>query len=168
MAQDRVAPGEHLRATIVRLGFDQVGLSKALGVSRQSINNIINGRQAISRAMARKLGVLTRKPSGYWLRDSFPKQHSEPMPVAVRQPAARATNAQSASFAAFIDESPPVPDSLRVIVDKIRRIEAFVAVDTWGALRNKLRHVGSSDDEIAAARALWLCYESWRGTRDRF
>ena len=66
-----LSPGEHLRAEIERLGLDQVAVSNATGVSRQSINNIVNGRQPISRAMAGKLGRLTGHSSDYWLRASF-------------------------------------------------------------------------------------------------
>ncbi len=72
-AAGTLTPGEHLRAEIERLGLDQVAVSKAAGVSRQSINNVINGRQPISRAMAGKLGRLTRRSSDYWLRESFPR-----------------------------------------------------------------------------------------------
>lgn len=68
-----LTPGEHLRAEIERLGLDQVAVSQATGVSRQSINNIVNGRQPISRAMAGKLGRLTGHSSDYWLRASFPR-----------------------------------------------------------------------------------------------
>ena len=39
-----LTPGDHLRAEIERLGLDQVAVSAATGVSRQSINNIVNGR----------------------------------------------------------------------------------------------------------------------------
>lgn len=67
----RITPGEHLRAEIQRLGLDQVAVSKATGVSRQSVNNIVNGRQAISRAMAGKLGRLTGRSSDYWLSAFF-------------------------------------------------------------------------------------------------
>jgi deoxycytidine triphosphate deaminase/addiction module HigA family antidote len=70
---DALTPGEHLRAEIERLGLDQVAVSQATGVSRQSINNIVNGRQPISRAMAGKLGRLTGRSSDYWLRASFPR-----------------------------------------------------------------------------------------------
>lgn len=66
-----LSPGEHLRAEIERLGLDQVAVSNATGVSRQSINNIVNGRQPISRAMAGKLGRLTGHSSDYWLQSSF-------------------------------------------------------------------------------------------------
>jgi len=68
---DELTPGEHLRAEIERLGLDQVAVSQATGVSRQSINNVVNGRQPISRAMAGKLGRLTGRSSDYWLRASF-------------------------------------------------------------------------------------------------
>lgn len=64
-------PGEHLRAELARLGLNQIVVGKATGVSRQTINNIINGRQAISRAMAARLGRLTGRSSDYWLKESF-------------------------------------------------------------------------------------------------
>lgn len=67
----RLTPGAHLRREIERLGLDQVAVSKATGVSRQSVNNIVNDRQAISRAMAGKLGRLTGRSSDYWLRAFF-------------------------------------------------------------------------------------------------
>lgn len=68
---ERTSPGAHLRAVLRRLGLDQVAVSKATGVSRQSVNNIINGRQPISRAMAGKLGRLTGHSSDYWLSEWF-------------------------------------------------------------------------------------------------
>ena len=73
----RLSPGAHLRAEIRRLGLDQVAVSKATGVSRQSVNNIINGRQPISRAMAGKLGRLTGRSSDYWLSETFPAKTGE-------------------------------------------------------------------------------------------
>lgn len=72
-ANGGLTPGEHLRAEIERLGLDQVAVSAATGVSRQSINYIVNGRQPISRAMAAKLGRLTGHEADYWLRASFPR-----------------------------------------------------------------------------------------------
>lgn len=71
-ALSELTPGQHLRAEIERLGLDQVAVRKATGVSRQTINNIVNDRQPISRAMAGKLGRLTGRGSDYWLRASFP------------------------------------------------------------------------------------------------
>jgi deoxycytidine triphosphate deaminase/addiction module HigA family antidote len=70
-ALSELTPGQHLRAEIERLGLDQVAVRKATGVSRQTINNIVNDRQPISRAMAGKLGRLTGHRSDYWLRASF-------------------------------------------------------------------------------------------------
>lgn len=86
-----LTPGDHLRAEIERLGLDQVAVSASTGVSRQSINNIVNGRQPISRAMAAKLGRLTGHSSDYWLRGAFP-------PVALN--GARAKSAKAAPNAA--------------------------------------------------------------------
>lgn len=74
----RATPGAHLRAEFRRLGLDQVAVSKATGVSRQSVNNIINGRQPISRAMAGKLGRLTGRSSDYWLSESFSEGGAAP------------------------------------------------------------------------------------------
>ncbi len=85
----RIAPGVRLRAELQRLGLDQVAVSKAAGVSRQSVNNIINGRQAISRAMAGKLGRLTGHSSDYWLSEWF----SEKGVAQIANPPARASGA---------------------------------------------------------------------------
>jgi len=70
---DPLTPGERLRVELDSLGLDQVAARKALGYSRQSINNIVNDRQKISRAMAAKLGRLTGHSPDYWLRNSFPR-----------------------------------------------------------------------------------------------
>ena len=75
-------PGEHLRAELERLGLNQIAVGKAAGVSRQSINNIVNGRQPISRAMAVKLGRLTGRGADYWLQDTFATTASTPPPRA--------------------------------------------------------------------------------------
>ena len=66
-----LTPGAHLRAEIERLGLDQVAVARATGVSRQTINNIVNDHQTISRAMAGKLGRVTGRSSDYWLRAAF-------------------------------------------------------------------------------------------------
>jgi len=73
-AKGEMTPGQHLRAEIERLGLDQVAVRKATGVSRQTVNNIVNDRQPISRAMAGKLARLTGHSSDYWLRASFTQQ----------------------------------------------------------------------------------------------
>ena len=69
--EHRLTPGQHLREEIARIGLNQAAVCKATGVSRQTINNIINDRQAISRAMAGKLARVTGQSSDYWLRASF-------------------------------------------------------------------------------------------------
>jgi addiction module HigA family antidote len=66
-------PGQHLRAELKRLGLNQIAVSRAAGVSRQTVNNIVNGRHPISRAMAAKLAGLTGRSADYWLQSSFPQ-----------------------------------------------------------------------------------------------
>jgi addiction module HigA family antidote len=66
-----LTPGQHLLAEMRRLGLDQAALGEAIGVSRQSINNVVNDRQPISRRMAGRLARVTGRPSDYWLRQSF-------------------------------------------------------------------------------------------------
>jgi deoxycytidine triphosphate deaminase/addiction module HigA family antidote len=73
-----MTPGAYLRAEIKRLGLDQVAVSKATEVSRQTINNIVNGRQDISRAMATKLARLTNRTPDFWLRSRFPAAEELP------------------------------------------------------------------------------------------
>lgn len=87
-SNSELSPGEHLRREIERLGFDQAGVSKALGVTRQAINNVVNDRQPISRAMAAKLGRLMGRSSDYWLRESYPRrgrmrEHDSARPIGV-------------------------------------------------------------------------------------
>jgi addiction module HigA family antidote len=77
-----LAPGEHLRAELERLGLNQIAVGKTAGVSRQTINNIVNGRQPISRAMAAKLGRLTGRSTDYWLQDTFTPAATTASPVA--------------------------------------------------------------------------------------
>lgn len=71
-----MTPGTHLRAEILRLGLDQGAVANEMDVSRQTINNIVNDRQPISRSMAAKLGRLTGRSSDYWLRANFPDARS--------------------------------------------------------------------------------------------
>ena len=110
----RLAPGVHLRAEIQRLGLDQVAVSKATGVSRQTVNNVINGRQAISRAMAGKLGRLLGQSSDYWLGDSFPVQ------AGMRRPANM--QARAAGIGLLVNHQ-----ILRAVQDGVIGIEPFAA-----------------------------------------
>jgi len=62
-----VSPGEVLRDDFLKGEITQQRLAKAMGVSRFSINQIINGRRAITAEMALRLArVMTTSP-GYWL-----------------------------------------------------------------------------------------------------
>src|SRR3954468_1759024 len=88
-------PGEHLRAEMQRLGFDQGTLAQALGVSRQSVNNIVTDRLPISRPMAGKLARVTGYSSDYWLQDAFTEKGpamraARPSGILVRQQILRA------------------------------------------------------------------------------
>lgn len=73
----KVSPGEHLRAEMRRLCLNQVTLSRALGVTRQTVNNVINDRLPISRALSTALGQLTHRPPDYWLQSAFAPAASE-------------------------------------------------------------------------------------------
>jgi addiction module HigA family antidote len=84
-----LTPGAHLRAEIERLRLDQGAVAQATGVSRQTINNLVNDRQAISRAMAAKLGRLTGRSSDYWLRSHYPNpaaKHEFAEPIGEQPP----------------------------------------------------------------------------------
>jgi addiction module HigA family antidote len=70
-----LTPGQHLRAELRRLGLDQVAAGRALGVTRQTINNLVNDRNPISRATASKLAELTGHRADYWLQSAFPADH---------------------------------------------------------------------------------------------
>jgi len=71
-----LTPGQHLRAELRRLGLDQVAAGRALGVTRQTVNNIVNDRHPISRLTASKLGELTGHRADYWLQSVFPADQS--------------------------------------------------------------------------------------------
>jgi len=61
-----ISPGEVLREDfLVNLTQDQ--LAKAMRVSRFSINQIVNGRRAITAEMALRLSTVTNTSHDYWL-----------------------------------------------------------------------------------------------------
>jgi len=63
-----VAPGEVLRDRILGpLGITQDQLASALQVSRFSVNQIINGRRAITAEMALRLAQVTGTTAQFWL-----------------------------------------------------------------------------------------------------
>lgn len=67
--QYRVAhPGEHLREDYMPdCGFTVASLAAALGVSRQSVNELINERRGVSADMALRLGRLFSQSPESWL-----------------------------------------------------------------------------------------------------
>ena len=61
-------PGEHLREEYMPdSGFTVASFAAALGVSRQSINELINERRAVSADMALRLGRLFSQSAEFWL-----------------------------------------------------------------------------------------------------
>ena len=61
-------PGEMLREDFLPdYGLTVSGLAEALGVSRQSINELLRGRRAVSPAMALRLSRLFGNTAEFWL-----------------------------------------------------------------------------------------------------
>ena len=61
-------PGEHLREDYLPdCGFTASSLAAALGVSRQSINELLNERRGVSADMALRLGRLFSQSPEFWL-----------------------------------------------------------------------------------------------------
>lgn len=61
-------PGEMLREDFIpHHGLTVVGLAEALGVSRQSVNELLRERRAVSPEMALRLGRLFGNSPEFWL-----------------------------------------------------------------------------------------------------
>lgn len=61
-------PGEMLREDFLpEYGLTVAGLAEALGVSRQSVNELLRGRRAVSPAMALRLARLFGNTPEFWL-----------------------------------------------------------------------------------------------------
>lgn len=61
-------PGEMLREDFLPdYGLSVTGLAKALGVSRQSVNELLRERRAVSPAMALRLARLFGNTPEFWL-----------------------------------------------------------------------------------------------------
>lgn len=61
-------PGEMLRVDYLRdYGLTAAGLASAIGVSRQSVNELLRGRRAVSARMALRLGKLFGNAPAFWL-----------------------------------------------------------------------------------------------------
>ena len=81
-------PGEILREDILpALGMEVGELAKHLGVSRQSLSNLIHEKRAVSLEMAQRLGQAFKNGARFWLalqmqRDLWQAQQSKPLNVA--------------------------------------------------------------------------------------
>ncbi len=63
-----VHPGEMLREDFLPdYGLSVIGVAEALGVSRQSINELLRERRAVSPEMALRLGRLFGNAPEFWL-----------------------------------------------------------------------------------------------------
>ena len=61
-------PGEFIREDILKeFGLTQEELARTLGVTRRTINQIVNGRRGISADMALRLGQFTRTSPEMWM-----------------------------------------------------------------------------------------------------
>ena len=68
MARRPTHPGEMLREDFLPdYGLTTSGLAEAIGVSRQSINELLHERRAISPAMALRLAKLFGNSPEFWL-----------------------------------------------------------------------------------------------------
>jgi addiction module HigA family antidote len=61
-------PGEFLETRFLKpLGISQTELAKALGVSRRRVNELINGRRAITPDTAVRLGMYFGNDASFWM-----------------------------------------------------------------------------------------------------
>ena len=61
-------PGEMLREDFLSdYGLTASGLASAIGVSRQSVNELLRGRRAVSPEMALRLGKVFGNSAAFWL-----------------------------------------------------------------------------------------------------
>jgi addiction module HigA family antidote len=61
-------PGQFLESRFLApLGISQTALAKALGVSRRRVNELINGRRAITPDTAVRLGLFFGNEAAFWM-----------------------------------------------------------------------------------------------------
>ena len=60
-------PGEMLREDFLADGLSVAGLAEAAGVSRQSVNELLRGRRAVSPEMALRLSRLFGNTPEFWM-----------------------------------------------------------------------------------------------------
>ena len=69
-------PGEMLREDFLPdYSLSVSGLAEALGVSRQSVNELLRGRRAVSPAMALRLSKLFGNTAEFWLNTGRGRAH---------------------------------------------------------------------------------------------
>lgn len=61
------SPGEVLRDILDDIGMSQVKLAERLGVSRQTVNHLLNGKRALTAEMGHRLGRLLGNGPELWL-----------------------------------------------------------------------------------------------------
>ena len=81
--EEALTAADFLKQQLKARGLDQSQLADLTGVSRQTINAIVRGRQPISRSMSAKLGQLFGQPPDFWLREQFRRasQHIASTPL---------------------------------------------------------------------------------------
>ncbi len=83
MRRRPVSPGRVLREDYIEpLGLKQEDVARALGVHRTTINEVLNGRRAITPDMALRLSHVFSTTPEYWLRlqqnvDLYDAVHSD-------------------------------------------------------------------------------------------
>src|ERR1700722_5530900 len=65
--QDRTPPGDSLAETLEALGMTQIELADRVGLSRKTINQIIQGIAPITAETAVKLETALGTPAAFWL-----------------------------------------------------------------------------------------------------
>ena len=65
--QDRTPPGDTLAETLDALGMTQIELADRVGLSRKTINQIIQGVAPITAETAVKLETALGTPAAFWL-----------------------------------------------------------------------------------------------------
>jgi addiction module HigA family antidote len=87
-----ISPGAILREDFLEpLGLTQGQAATALGIDRTSLNELLNGRRAVTAGMALRLGHAFKTSPQYWLNlqtavDLYDAQHSELAAQVQRRP----------------------------------------------------------------------------------
>lgn len=80
-------PGEHLREDYIPdSGFTITTFAEALGVSRRTISELVNGRRAVNADMALRLGRLFTQSTEFWLGLQRSVDLAAPCPISSWRP----------------------------------------------------------------------------------